>query len=114
MAGRTTAAGNYDSLLVVTDSDGNKIGDISYGGPETDDIYDVIETFDGSYVMTGWTQCFGDDTVSGNLWIVKFSPIPWWKKMESYGILGVGIAIAITFGLTITWVLKKKTSGPNP
>jgi hypothetical protein len=55
--------------LIKTDSTGNKEWDKFFGGIENDTVRCVWETNDGGYILTGWTDSFGD--LDGDVWVIK-------------------------------------------
>jgi hypothetical protein len=61
IAGLTSSvgAGGSDVYLIKTDSLGNTQWDMAFGGTSDDCGYSVEETFDGGYVVSGWTNSFG-------------------------------------------------------
>src|SRR5690606_23152649 len=45
--------GNYDFWLVKIDASGNKLWDKSYGGSGSEELYSLIQTTDGGYILGG-------------------------------------------------------------
>ena len=66
LAGRTESyrAGFYDSWMVKTDSDGNKVWDKTFD----DEAYSVQQTVDGGYILAGNTKLHG---AGYDFWLVK-------------------------------------------
>ena len=52
-------SGSRDVYLVKTDSDGEKLWEKTFGGSNDDEGYSVQQTFDGGYVITGYTNSYG-------------------------------------------------------
>ena len=61
ITGITTSFGaeSYDVYLLKTDTDGVVVWENTFGGGSWDRGYDVIETSDGGYLVTGQTGSFG-------------------------------------------------------
>jgi hypothetical protein len=61
LAGYTNSfgIGGNDVYLVRTDSSGNMQWNKTYGGPNRDEGYSVIQTGDGGYAIAGYTDSFG-------------------------------------------------------
>jgi len=71
VAGETWSfgAGDWDFLLVKTNSDGIMQWSRTYGGEDNDQAYSVAQTLDGGYAIAGQTHPFGKG--SGVFWLVK-------------------------------------------
>jgi len=62
-------AGSYDFWLVKTDTNGNMLWNRTYGGPDRETAYSLVETSDGGYAIAGRTESFGAG--SYDFWLVK-------------------------------------------
>ena len=71
VAGYTSSfgAGSVDALLIKTDSLGSQMWQKTLGSWSSDGARSVQQTFDGGYIITGWTWSYG--TTMGDLWLVK-------------------------------------------
>ncbi|MCP4725767.1 MAG: hypothetical protein GY863_12060 [bacterium] len=52
-------AGNNDPYLIKIDGDGNKLWIRTYGGIDDDRTLTGSQTFDGGFILTGYTKSFG-------------------------------------------------------
>jgi hypothetical protein len=74
---------NYDFWLVKTDSTGNYQWDHSYGTPEDEEAYAVIQTTDNGFALVGYTDTAGTGIWDGLLVKTDASGGLQWK--QSYG-----------------------------
>jgi len=65
-------AGGRDVYLIKTDSLGNLLWETTFGGSENDAGVSIKETFDGGYIVAGYTKSFGAG--SHDLWLLKIEP----------------------------------------
>ncbi len=65
-------AGGEDVYLIKTDSLGNLLWETTFGGTENDAGLSIQETFDGGYIVAGYTSSFGAG--SYDLWLLKIEP----------------------------------------
>jgi len=85
VTGYTTASGSggKDVWLVKTDSTGNRMWDTTFGGPDDEEGYSVRQTFDGGYVIAGWTPPqvgYGE-----YVWLIKTDGTGHWVWDRSFG-----------------------------
>ncbi len=71
VAGHTKSfgAGGMDVYLVRTDASGNELWSTTFGGPNDDEAYSVLETDDGGIVLAGVTSSYGAG--SRDMWLIK-------------------------------------------
>ena len=62
--------GNADAWLVKTDSSGNELWNKTYGGPNDDGAFSIVQTSDEGYALAGNTYSFsaGNNT---DFWLIK-------------------------------------------
>lgn len=72
--------GYYDFWIIRTDAYGNKMWDRRFGGSDDDGAYDIQQTADGNYLVSGYSSSAAneDKSESGNgnkdFWVMKISP----------------------------------------
>lgn len=72
--------GYYDFWIIRTDEYGNKMWDRRYGGSDDEGAYDIQQTADGNYLVSGYSSSPAneDKSESGNgnkdFWAIKISP----------------------------------------
>jgi len=71
LAGVTNSygAGNGDFWLIRTDENGHRLWDRTYGGELDDFCYDIVQTFDGDFVLAGYTYSSGMG--SADFWLIR-------------------------------------------
>lgn len=77
LAGRSSSFGQGDDVYIIkTDSMGNQIWEKTYGGSLFDVAYAIRETYDGGYIIAGFSSSFGNsgayvirtDSLGDSLW----------------------------------------------
>jgi len=79
---RSFGAGECNMWLVRTDSEGDSLWSVSFGGENWDECNSFIQTIDGGYALAGYTRSFGAG--EGNMWLVKTGPDPTSAPPESF------------------------------
>jgi len=95
----TWGAGSSDLWLVRTDDAGTVIWDSYFGGTQWDEGQSVVETWDGGFAVTGYTDTDGPVTAIGyDLWILKTDSagIEEWEIILDNGNDNYGQALAQT------------------
>ena len=82
--------GNYDILLLLTDSAGIPLNAFAYGGQHADACYDLHVNADNSFVFSGYTESFGYGhsllgSDSTNIFLLKADSIGQLVWMVAYG-----------------------------
>jgi len=101
LAGYTDSLGTgaTDFWLVKTDANGVMQWNQSYGEASTDEAYDLVQTNDGGYVLTGWTASYGAGGI--DFWLVKTDSSGSAQWNQTYG--GTGEDEAFSVVQTTDW-----------
>jgi predicted secreted protein len=85
LAGYTNSsgAGGYDFWLVKTDSSGTMQWSKTYGGPDNDGAFSVVQTNDTGYALVGITTSYGVGET--NVWLVKTDSSGNMQWSQAYG-----------------------------
>lgn len=84
---------NTDFLLLKTDASGGVQWNRTYGGTYFDDGYSVVQTADGGYALTGYTDSYGVDVpTQSNVYLVKTDASGNMQWNKTYGI-GIGYSV---------------------
>jgi len=67
---RSYGAGRTDFWLIKTDSNGTKLWNNTFGGPDDEEAWDVQQTTDGGYILAGYTESYSVDW-DADFWLVK-------------------------------------------
>ncbi|MBD3169947.1 MAG: T9SS type A sorting domain-containing protein, partial [candidate division Zixibacteria bacterium] len=80
---RSYGAGQMDAYLIKTNSGGGQEWYRTYGGSGNDRAYDVSQTADGGYVLTGFIDAY--DNGNADVYIVKTTPNGTTEWARAYG-----------------------------
>ncbi len=86
-------AGNNDFWLIKTDATGTQEWNQTYGGTGYDVCFALIQTSDGGYALTGFTDSFS--TGGYDFWLVKTDENGSMEWSNAYGELGDDVAYSI-------------------
>ena len=65
-------AGNSDVWLIKTDASGDEVWTKTFGGSDWDGGGSVQQTFDGGYIVTGYTYSYGQG--DSDVWLIRLAP----------------------------------------
>ena len=73
-------AGGVDAYLIKTDASGNMEWEKTFGGSSWDAAESIQQTVDGGYIMAGYTESYGADSVDAYLIKTDASGNTGWEK----------------------------------
>ena len=82
----SSGLGQYDVLLIKTDSIGSMEWNRTYGGSFNDRAYSVVTTINGGYALAGSTNSFGSGDV--DYWLIKVDSegnLEWTQTYDGQG-----------------------------
>jgi len=80
-------AGNADVLVLKLNADGSLAWARTFGGTNADEAYSIIQTSEGGYAITGYTDSWG--VATGSYFVLKLNPdgsLAWAKAYEGLGV----------------------------
>ena len=111
LAGTTSSFGASDDdfWLVKTDANGAHVWNQTYGGPERDYAYSVVQTVDGGYALAGNTRSFGAG--NSDFWFLKTDQhgfIPEFPTWTLIFLVAIIIVVVVISTITIVRVRSRK------
>jgi hypothetical protein len=64
-------AGEGDVWLIRTDTDGNVLWNVTFGGSANDCPNDIIECIDGGFAVIGTTESYSPQLYNGKAWVLR-------------------------------------------
>ena len=101
----------YDFYLLKVDENGNKLWERTYGGEFSDFGFEVVETFDGNYVIVGETRSYG--LGFNDIYIIKVDTNGDTLWTKNYGGNGYDYAYSLDETIDRGLVITGITEGTN-
>jgi len=95
VAGETGSlgAGLWDVYILKLDVNGNKEWEKTYGGKQNDEAYSIQQTYDGGYIVAGYTKSFGEGEEDAYILKLDRNGNKEWEKL--FGESGWNVARSI-------------------
>ena len=105
LAGYTASfgEGGIDMWLIKVDANGNTQWDQTYGGIDQEGAFALIQTYDGAFVVAGYTESYGAG--GSDIFLVKVIKTTTTRKSSTINMPGFFILIGII--LFFLWSIKK-------
>ncbi len=101
-------AGSYDVYLIKTNSLGDTLWTKTFGGTKGDMAYSVQQTFDGGFIITGYTESFGVGSEDVYLIKTNSSGDTLWTK--TFGGTGSDMAYSVQQAFDGGFIIAGKTN----
>lgn len=79
--------------VLKLDANGGIVWEEALGAWQLDQLYSVVQTFDGGYLAAGWSESF--DAPEGDAWLIKLDPSGVMQWQRTYGGAGDDELIAL-------------------
>lgn len=101
-------AGGVDAWIIKLSSKGKIIWEKTFGGVHTDDVFDIKQTKDGGYIITGYSDSYS--TAWRDIWVIKIDKkgIKMWDKV--FGGIGIDEGHSIVQTKTGEYVIAGSTT----
>lgn len=76
--------------IIKLDEQGNKIWDRTYGGNETEEATEIIETKDGGFLVAGHSDSYSENVNESDIWLLKINANgerEWEKAFKTHEII---------------------------
>ena len=103
--------GDFDVWLIKTDNIGNQQWSKTYGGLNSDKGYEVQQTIDGGFIITGYTESFGNGQLfNSDVWLIRTDNIGDTLWTKTFGDLGMDRGFGLDQTIDSCYVITGITS----
>jgi hypothetical protein len=100
MVGRTDSySQDMNVNIIKLDAQGNVIWDRTYGGNETEEATEIIETKEGGFLVVGYSDSYAENANESDIWLLKINASgerEWEKALITAGIIDEGHGVVET------------------